>query len=206
MDRPVSGRHPAETRDRDYPRLLDRHTTEVAVAAYAAFVEAGGYQDQASWSEDGWAWLQTMGMTKLPRACIEGSPGTQEPDEPQVCVGWYEADAYGRWRSGRLPTEAEWEFAARGPESRVYPWGDEFDGVKANLDGGTGPVAVGTFPDGASWIGALDMAGNAMEWVADWHSGTYYADSPREDPQGPATGSIKIEKGGWWGPPDKPAG
>ncbi|HUQ43430.1 MAG TPA: SUMF1/EgtB/PvdO family nonheme iron enzyme, partial [Candidatus Limnocylindria bacterium] len=98
--------------------------TEVTVAAYAALVEAGGYQDQASWSEDGWAWLQTMGMTKLPRACIEGSPGTQEPDEPHVCVGWYEADAYGRWRSGRLPTEAEWEFAARGPESRVYPWGD----------------------------------------------------------------------------------
>ena len=68
--------------------------------------------------------------------------------------------------------------------------------------GPTGPVAVGSYPAGASWIGALDMAGNAMEWVADWWSRTYYADQIREDPTGPATGNIKVEKGGWWGPPD----
>lgn len=174
-------------------------TTEVTVASFAAFKEAGGYEDRALWSEDGWAWLQGMGASPLPRACLE-QPET--PRQPQVCVTWFEAEAYAAWRGGRLPTEAEWEFAARGPGSSVYPWGDEFDAKLANLDGATGPVEVGSYPEGASWVGALDMAGNAMEWVADWWSRSYYADSPREDPTGPESGSIKIEKGGWWGPPD----
>jgi formylglycine-generating enzyme required for sulfatase activity len=176
--------------------------TEVTVEDYAAFKDAGGYEDEASWSEAGWTWLQGMGSTPLPRACVEAEPSGQQPDEPQVCVTWYEADAYARWRGGRLPTEAEWEFAARGPESNVYPWGNEYDAANANLDGGTKPVAVGSYPKGASWIGALDMAGNAMEWVSDWWSGTYYRDSPGEDPTGPASGTIKVEKGGWWGAPD----
>jgi formylglycine-generating enzyme required for sulfatase activity len=172
-------------------------TTEVTVAAFAAFKEAGGYRDQGNWSVAGWRWLQSMGSATLPAGCLQ-----QAPDEPQVCVTWYEAEAYAHWRGGRLPTEAEWEFAARGPDSRMYPWGGEFDAAKANLDGGTRPVAVGSYPSGASWIGALDMAGNAMEWVGDWWSGTYYAQGVRDDPPGPETGVIKIEKGGWWGPPN----
>jgi iron(II)-dependent oxidoreductase len=174
-------------------------TTEVTVAAYRAFVDAGGYDDETFWSADGWAWLQGMGATVLPRQCIEGG---QEPTEPQVCVTWFEAQAYAAWRGGRLPTEAEWEFAARGPASSVYPWGDAFDPSLANLDGATGPVPVGSYPAGASWVGALDLAGNAMEWVADWWSATYYRDAPTDDPTGPAEGSTKVEKGGWWGPPD----
>lgn len=174
-------------------------TTEVTVKAFAAFKDAGGYQDQSNWSEKGWAWLQTKAGTDLPEVC---SALPLVPDGPQVCVTWYEAETYAHWRGGRLPTEAEWEFAARGPESSVYPWGNEFDAKKANLDGGTAPVAVGSYPDGASWIGALDMAGNAMEWVADWWSDTYYAKSPANDPTGPDAGVIKIEKGGWWGPAD----
>jgi len=172
-------------------------TTEVTVGAFKAFKEAGGYTNQANWSADGWAWVQGMGALPLPQTCL-----AQEPDQPQVCVTWFEADAYARWRGGRLPSEAEWEFAARGPESRIYPWGDEFDGANANLDGATGPVAVGRFATGASWVGALDMAGNAMEWVGDWWSATYYAEGERDDPTGPASGTIKVEKGGWWGPPD----
>ena len=172
-------------------------TTEVTVAAFAAFKAAGGYDDRSLWSEKGWAWRQRNAGAELPDPCLD-----QQPDEPQVCVTWYEAEAYAAWRGGRLPTEAEWEYAARGPESRVYPWGDEYDASLANLDGGTGPMAVGSFPGGASWVGALDMAGNAMEWVADWYSSTYYAEGVRDDPTGPATGSIKVEKGGWWGPPD----
>jgi formylglycine-generating enzyme required for sulfatase activity len=174
-------------------------TTEVTVGEFTAFKDAGGYRDQALWSEAGWAWLQSMGQSQLPRPCLEQK---QTADQPQVCVTWFEAEAYAAWRGGRLPTEAEWEFAARGPESRLYPWGDEFDPKLANLDGATGPVAVGSYPKGASWVGALDMAGNAMEWVADWWSRSYYAEGVREDPTGPETGSIKVEKGGWWGPPD----
>lgn len=170
-------------------------TTEVTVAAFTAFKDAGGYDDQSLWSADGWRWRQGQGAKPLPQPCLE-----QGPDEPQVCVTWYEAEAYARWRGGRLPTEAEWEFAARGPESLVYPWGNEFDPKLANLDGATGPVAVGSYPKGASWVGALDMAGNAMEWVADWWSATYYGLRVANDPTGPATGSAKVEKGGWWGP------
>jgi len=173
--------------------------TEVTVAQFSAFKEAAGYDDRSAWSEDGWAWRQSMGASPLPRPCLEHG---QAPDQPQVCVTWYEAEAYATWRGGRLPTEAEWELAARGPHSHVYPWGNDFDTTLANLDGATGPVAVGTYPKGASWVGALDMAGNAMEWVADWWSRSYYAEGVRDDPTGPATGGIKIEKGGWWGPPD----
>jgi formylglycine-generating enzyme required for sulfatase activity len=171
--------------------------TEVTVAQFGAFVKAGGYDDSSLWSTEGWTWRGSMGSSPLPRPCLD-----QQPDEPRVCVTWYEAEAFAAWRGGRLPTEAEWEFAARGPESDVYPWGDEFDPSLANLEGATGPVKVGSYPDGASWIGALDVAGNAMEWVADWWSTTYYAQEVRDDPTGPPTGSIKVEKGGWWGPPE----
>ncbi len=173
-------------------------TTEVTVEAYAAFADGGGYADESFWSADGWAWRQGRGTTELPRRCIAEE---QEPNQPQVCVTWYEAEAYAAWRGGRLPTEAEWEFAARGPDSLIYPWGDEFDPALANLDGATGPLPVGSYPDGASWVGALDMAGNAMEWVADWWSSSY-RDAATDDPTGPETGSVKVEKGGWWGPPD----
>jgi iron(II)-dependent oxidoreductase len=170
-------------------------TTEVTVSSFAAFKAAGGYDDQSLWSEDGWRWRQAQGTKQLPDPCVE-----QEPEEPQVCVTWYEAEAYAHWRGGRLPTEAEWEFAARGPESLTYPWGNDYDPKRANLDGGVKPVAVGSHPNGASWVGALDMAGNAMEWVADWWSATYYGQRVADDPTGPATGSVKVEKGGWWGP------
>jgi formylglycine-generating enzyme required for sulfatase activity len=172
-------------------------TTEVTVAAFAAFKSAGGYEDQSLWSEAGWTWLERNTTKELPDPCVEQAQG-----EPQVCVTWYEAEAYAAWRGGRLPTEAEWEFAARGPESRVYPWGDEYDPTLANLDGGTAPKPVGSYPGGASWVGGLDMAGNAMEWVADWYSTSYYGEGVRDDPTGPAEGTIKVEKGGWWGPPD----
>jgi iron(II)-dependent oxidoreductase len=172
--------------------------TEVTVEAYADFVDDGGYDAERWWSPDGWAWRQGQSI-ELPAECVEGG---QAPDEPRVCVTFWEAEAYATWRGGRLPTEAEWEFAARGPESRVYPWGDEFDPDLANLDGATGLAVVGSFPGGASWVGAQDLAGNAMEWVADWWSLRYYSEAIRDDPTGPETGARKVEKGGWWGPPD----
>jgi len=167
---------------------------EVTNAAFRDFVDDGGYTTPAHWSEAGRAWLSEQRLEALPSAC----PG-ERPDDPRRCVTWYEAEAYARWREGRLPTEAEWEYAARGPKSRRYPWGDAFDASRCNVVDARGPVPVATYPDGASWVGALDMSGNAMEWVSDWLDVGYYAQGSAADPAGPASGLVKVEKGGWWG-------
>ena len=168
---------------------------EVTNAAFAAFVEAGGYLDRALWSEAGWGWLEKQNINRLPFNC-RSSDG---PDHPRVCITWYESEAYAHWRGGRLPTEAEWEFAARGPDSSIYPWGDAWDPAKANVVDSAGLVPVGTYPDGVSWVGAYEMSGNAMEWVQDWLDSRYYEQGDMVDPQGPETGARKVEKGGWWG-------
>lgn len=172
---------------------LDRY--EVTNTAYQAFVDAGGYEKQEYWSEAGWQWRQNE-KRPLPIECQAAGP-----TNPRACVNWFEAEAYARWRGGQLPTEAQWEYAARGPESFIYPWGNEFDKDKTNLVGALGTKPVGSFPAGASWVGAHDMVGNVMEWVQDWWSTTYHQAQVRVDPPGPATGSRKIEKGGWWGAP-----
>ena len=171
---------------------IDRY--EVTNAAFQAFVAAGGYTTPAYWSDSGRAWLARQRPGALPAPC----PG-ERPDEPRRCVTWHEADAYARWRGGRLPTEAEWEYTARGPRASRYPWGEAFDASRCNVVGAPGAVPVGTYPGGASWVGAEDMAGNAMEWVADW-LGPYDArPDVAMDPVGPKSGSVKVEKGGWWG-------
>lgn len=167
---------------------------EVTNKAYQAFVEAGGYTNLDYWTEAGKAWLSGQNVADLPTTCED-----RELDHPRVCVTWYEAQAYAHWRSGRLPTEAEWEYAARGPKSLRFPWGNDWDQTKANVVGSTGLTAVGSFPVGVSWSGAYDMAGNAMEWVQDWLDPDYPKLKVRDNPQGPDMGSIKIEKGGWWG-------
>ena len=167
---------------------------EVTNQAFAAFVDAGGYQNRALWSPDGWTWLGGKDAARLPLHC-QGDV----PEQPRMCLTWFEAEAYAAWRGGRLPTEAEWEYAARGPESPVYPWGDTFDHDRANVINSVTPKPVGSYPTGVSWVGANDMAGNAMEWVSDWLAADYYATSPDTDPTGPATGTTKVEKGGWWG-------
>ena len=155
-------------------------TDEVTNEAFAAFKAAGGYTNRALWSDAGWTWLSHRVVGNLPLTCVGDAPTL-----PRLCVTWFEAEAYATWRGGRLPTEAEWEYAARGPESRVYPWGETFDAAKANVVDSTGPVPVASYPTGASWVGALDMSGNAMEWVADWLDPAYYASSPASDPTGP---------------------
>lgn len=167
---------------------------EVTNAAFKAFVDDGGYQTKADWSDEGWKWLGRQPANARPYKCPSSGP-----DYPRVCITWYEAEAYAHWRGGRLPTEAEWEYAARGPQSLHYPWGNTFDASRGNVIDDLGLKRVGSYPTGVSWVGADDMAGNAMEWVQDWLSVDYYQLNVQNDPRGPDTGAIKIEKGGWWG-------
>jgi formylglycine-generating enzyme required for sulfatase activity len=134
---------------------------------------------------------------------------------PVVQVDWHQAEAYCAWAGARLPTEAEWEYAARGPENWLFPWGDTFDPARLNYcdrscagmsdpmhdDGFPDTAPVGSFPGGVSWVGAMDMAGNVREWVADWYGP--YASEAALDPQGPASGESRIPRGGsWYDTPD----
>ena len=129
---------------------------------------------------------------------------------PVIFVTREQAIEHCNWTGGRLSTEAEWEYAARGPESWIFPWGNDFDGTRLNYcdvncdagpndpnvnDGYAETAPVGSFPSGASWVGALDMAGNVREWVADWY-GPYTFD-PQLNPTGPVTGES-IPHGGSW--------
>ena len=120
-------------------------------------------------------------------------------DFPVIHVNWYEAEDYCTWAGGRLPTEAEWEAAARGTDGRTFPVGNAIDMQNANYAGFAGDTTrVGSYPSGSSPFGVLDMAGNVWEWVSDWYGEDFYRDSTSRNPRGPSSGQFRVLRGGSW--------
>ena len=175
---------------------IDR--TEVSNAQFADFLNEIGNQQ-----EEGVAWLLIAGNdAQIEEQNGEFGAKTETADHPVADVSWYGAAAYCDWAGGELPTEAQWAYAARGPQGSTYPWGEERPTCNlaqyAECDGDT--VPVGSLPQGASWAGALHMAGNVWEWVNDWFVWGDNPDSPAINPTGPAAGSDrqKVLRGGGW--------
>lgn len=198
-------------------------------AQFAEFVAATGYRTTAEDFGDSFVFAGLLPHDFPPTRAVAAAPwwrqvegaDWQHPEGPQstlegrgdhpvIHVSWNDAVAYCKWRGTRLPTEAEWERAARGGgTSHHFPWGDElepdgvhrmnvfqgtFPGTNTADDGFVGPAPVDSFePNG---FGVFNMTGNVWEWCSDWFDPAYYGNSPSETPQGPATGTAKVTRGG----------
>lgn len=164
--------------------MIDKY--EVSNAQYLSFIAATGHKEP----------FNVYGTGSLFNVTGIGNV-------PVVQVTWHDAADYCQWVGKRLPTEAEWEKAARGTDGRAYPWGDKapssrhvnFNRAWAEL--GT-LLPAGSLPDGASPYGVHDMSGNAREWVQDWYAKEYYRIAPDQNPKGPETGLLKVIRGGSW--------
>jgi formylglycine-generating enzyme required for sulfatase activity len=155
---------------------MDTH--EVTMKEYQAFRQATGHQALPEWAS-------------------KYAPGDQHP---VIGVSWDDAAAYCRWAEKQLPSEAQWEKAARGTDERMYPWGNEPPHDKlANYDGKRqGTTPVGSFADGKSPYGIHDLAGNVWEWVRDWYDARYYSQSPERNPVNTTAAEFRVLRGGGW--------
>lgn len=164
----------------------------VTVGQFKAYLEAQGREFTPTWGQ---------GPT------YRGLDPDADENDYMVFTNWFEADSYAQWAGGALPTEAEWEKAARGTDGREFPWGNEWDPSRTVSMENTWHVfyedrftrgfrPVHTLPEGASPYGVMHMGGNAWEWVADWYRNQYYSVSPDRNPVGPNSGNLKVVRGG----------
>jgi formylglycine-generating enzyme len=179
-------------------------STEITNDQFAQFVRETGYETTAEKEGSGFTYNDgefeeiTGADWQHPQGLDSDINGLA--DHPVVQVSWYDAEAYCEWAETRLPTEAEWAYAARGPEGYRYPWGEQVSNCDLAQFGSCAgqTVPTGSLPRGASWVGALDMSGNVIEWTNDWYDENYYANSPEISPQGPDNGEFKVLRGGSW--------
>ncbi|MCA9951699.1 MAG: SUMF1/EgtB/PvdO family nonheme iron enzyme, partial [Anaerolineales bacterium] len=169
---------------------------EVTNAQFADFLNAEGNQE-----EDGSNWFDIdASSARISEVQGEFSADEAYTQHPVVEVSWYGAKAYCEWVGGQLPTEAQWEYAARGENSSLYPWGSSLPSCDlanyGNCSGGSTLTVGSLSPAGDSWVDAADMAGNVWEWVADWYAS--YPEKPQTNPTGPDSGSSKVLRGGAW--------
>jgi formylglycine-generating enzyme required for sulfatase activity len=193
---------------------------EITNEQYKEFIDAGGYNNQAYWSDEGWTWRTTNKEFDFdpqnPRPRFWAASGanpweadiySNAPNTPVVGVSWYEAEAFANFSGKSLPTEAQWEFATRGSQGRIYPWGDIFLGDRLNhgqvfspyydmSDGYKYTAPISVFPQGQTPTGIFSLAGNVMEWIADWYGP--YNTAQTVNPTGPASGLERVLRGGSW--------
>ena len=208
-------------RSREKTVSIQSHEGSMAVVPAGEFI-MGSSMGEADEQPVHWVYVETFFMDKYPVSVsqyarfLDATSQEAPPDwsimnrsqhqkRPIANVDWPEAKAYCTWAGKRLPTEAEWEKAARGIDGRTYPWGNEHptkffaNASRDNWNNHGALTPVGTFEEGKSPYDIYDMAGNVWEWVSDWYDPDYYKTSPSRNPTGPSTGESKVIRGGSWG-------